>query len=158
LSYGFSQPANAPYYADHAELLISSYNRVTGKHLISPDLTGEAAYQVLFEAPFALASHDSAEDPMFNYGNLTAQKLFEMDWATLLTHPSRHSAEPVNRAERARLLERVTKDGFIEDYQGVRVSSTGKRFMIEEAMIWNLVDINGQYLGQAAALYEWTRL
>lgn len=152
------QLTEAPYSAEQAELLISSFHRVTGKHLISPKLTGEAAYQALFEAPFALASHDTAEDPMFNYGNLTAQKLFEMDWATLLTHPSRHSAEPENRAERTRLLKLVTEHGYIDDYRGIRVSSTGRRFRIDEAIIWNLIDEQGVYRGQAAALYKWAEL
>ncbi len=154
----FATDSANPYLTDHARLLLSSFHRITGKHLISPEGAGEAAYQALFEAPYAVASHDTAEDPMFNYGNLAAQKLFEMNWAILLTHPSRHSAEPENRAERSRLLARVTKRGFIDDYRGVRISSTGRRFRIEEAMIWNLIDGEGIYRGQAAALYQWAEL
>lgn len=156
------QPTNAPssglYSPEHSELLISSFLRQTGKRLISPELSDENAYQALFEAPFPVASHNTADDPMFNYGNLSAQKLFEMDWATLLTHPSRHSAEPENRAERTRLLKRVTEHGYIDDYRGIRVSSTGRRFRIEEAIIWNLIDVEGVYRGQAAALYKWAEL
>jgi hypothetical protein len=143
---------------EQADLLLYSYKHWTGKELIEPQVTTSQTHEALYQAPFALASHDTADDPMFNYGNLTAQRLFEMDWGTLLSHPSRHSAEPVNRDERARLLERVTRQGFINDYKGVRISSTGRRFRIEEAFIWNLIDSEGIYRGQAAALYKWTEL
>jgi hypothetical protein len=143
---------------EQADLLLRSYKHWTGKELVEPLATPSATYEALYQAPFALASHDTADDPMFNYGNLTAQKLFEMDWNTLISHPSRHSAEPVNRAERARLLERVTEHGYIDDYRGIRISSTGRRFQIEEAFIWNLIDSEGVYWGQAAALYKWTDL
>ena len=147
-----------PYSEVHAALLISSYKHWTGKELINVQTSEAETHKALYQAPFALASHDTAEDPMFNYGNLCAQKLFEMDWNTLLSHPSRHSAEPINRAERARLLERVTNQGYIDDYKGVRISSSGRRFRIEEAFIWNLIDAQGLYRGQAAALYKWTEL
>lgn len=147
-----------PYVSEQATLLLSSYKHWTGKELIKTRSSELETHEALYRAPFALASHDTAEDPMFNYGNLTAQKLFEMDWDTLLSHPSRDSAEPANRAERARLLERVTTQGFIDDYRGIRISATGKRFRIEEAFIWNLIDSGGAYRGQAAALYKWTDL
>ena len=68
--------------------------------------------------------------------------------------PSRLSAEPVNQAERERLLALVTQNGYIDNYAGVRISSTGKRCMIKNAVVWNLVD-NGIYKGQAACFTEW---
>ena len=58
--------------------------------------------------------------------------------------------------ERARLLDRVTRDGWINDYEGVRISATGKRFRISNAAVWNLTDIRGNALGQAAAFTDWT--
>jgi len=33
----------------------------------------------VFEAPFFLASHDGADDPVLTYGNRCAPELFEMD-------------------------------------------------------------------------------
>ena len=147
-----------PYTKEQAKLLISSYRYWTGKDLIQPGDTDQQSFQALYEAPFALASHDTAQDPIFNYGNLCAQRLFEMDWDTLVSLPSKHSAEPVNREERSRLLARVTKHGYIDDYQGIRISSTGRRFRIEEAFIWNILDAKGIYRGQAAALYKWSEL
>ena len=61
----------------------------------------------------------------------------------------------MERQERARQLERVRRDGFIDDYAGVRISATGKRFRIEQAVVWNLIDGNGEIHGQAATFDRW---
>ena len=146
------------YLALHAELLISSYRRLTGKDLVENGLAGIEKYQTLYDAPFGVVSHNTAEDPIFNYGNRTALGLFQMDWSDFVSLPSRKSAEPVNRDERHRLLDRVTRDGFIDDYRGIRISSTGIRFWIEDATVWNLINENDEYCGQAAVFYKWTNL
>jgi hypothetical protein len=49
----------------------------------------------------------------------------------------------------------VTANGFINDYQGVRISKTGKRFQIRNAIVWNLTDSAGIYQGQAACFADW---
>ncbi|MEM9256745.1 MAG: MEKHLA domain-containing protein [Pseudomonadota bacterium] len=146
------------YQAAHAELLIASYRRLTGKELVEPAQTCAESYQALYEAPFGVVSHNTADDPIFNYANRTAQCVFEMDWLTFLSLPSRQSAEPEHRAERAHLLERVATCGFIDDYRGVRISSTGVRFCIEDATVWKVVDEQGVYRGQAAVFYHWREL
>ena len=146
------------YQADHARLLLDSYCRWTGKQLV-PDSAAEVdCYRALYNAPFAVVSHNTDADPIFNYANRTAQALFEMDWLAITRLPSRKSAEPVNRAERERSMRRVTEAGFVDSYRGVRISSTGRRFRIEEAVIWNLLDQHDQYRGQAAVLKRWTML
>jgi hypothetical protein len=66
------------------------------------------------------------------------------------------SAEPLNREERQRLLDAVSKRGYIDDYAGVRVSRTGRRFQIAAATVWNVMDENGQRHGQAATFERWT--
>lgn len=43
--------------------------------------------------------------------------LFEMDWNTFVHTPSRYSAGPVDRAERAELLAIVTRDGVSTNYR-----------------------------------------
>ena len=110
--------------------------------------------RALYQADFAVVSHDTQPDPVFNYANLAAQRVFEMDWETFTQLPSRLSADSTNRDERARLMERVRRDGYIDDYSGVRISATGKRFMISRATVWNVVDIEGRYLGQAACFMQ----
>jgi hypothetical protein len=103
-------------------------------------------------------SHGTQADPTFNYGNKTALELFEMDWDSFTSLPSRLSAEPLVQEERDRLLARVRQYGYIDDYTGVRISSSGKRFMIRNATVWNLLDEIGQPYGQAALLKEWQAL
>ena len=76
----------------------------------------------------------------------------------LVGTPSRLTAEPVHRDERARLLERTTRQGFVDDYAGVRISRSGKRFRIEQAIVWNVLDGEGRIHGQAATFDRWTRL
>jgi hypothetical protein len=56
------------------------------------------------------------------------------------------------------LLERVRDHGFIDDYAGVRVSATGRRFRIERAVVWNLLDEAGRLHGQAATFAHWLPL
>lgn len=139
----------------HAQLLLESYQRMLGQPLltIQQDLS---LTQQLFMADFALLSHNTDADPVFNYANRQAMALFELDEAQLVLTPSRLSAEPVNQMQRQALLEQVRSKGYISDYRGVRISRTGKRFMIENAVVWNLLDENGSYHGQAACFSHWT--
>ncbi len=150
-------PAN-DYHGEHAERILSSLFRLTGRHLVDPAINGPDRYRQLFEAPFCVVSHNTEADPVFNYGNRTALARFEMTWDEFTRLPSRLSAEPGVREERERLLDRVTRFGFIDDYQGVRVSASGKRFRVEDSMVWNLTDEDGAYRGQAAALFTWSDL
>ena len=54
------------------------------------------------------------------------------------------------REERQALLDRVTAQGYIDDYAGIRISAKGRRFRIARAVVWNLVDAGGHCHGQAA--------
>ena len=143
------------YQIEHTERLRCTFHALTGRHLIDPALSPEAAAAALFHAPFVVLSHDTAPDPILTYGNLTALKLFALTWEELTEMPSRLTAEAPNRAERARLLAEVTAHSFIDNYSGVRISSTGQRFLIERATVWNLTDNEGQRCGQAATFREW---
>ncbi len=140
----------------HAGLLIDSYTRWTGKPLLAG--AGPDPARSLYHAPFVVLSHDTAADPVFNYANRTAQALFTMDWTTFVATPSRRSAEPLHRDARAALMARVSRDGYIDDYEGIRISADGRRFRIERAVVWNLLDGAGRYLGQAATFAHWTFL
>lgn len=142
----------------HVRRLRTSYQRCTGKPLIDPAIDDEQAPAVLDAAPFALLSHGTEADPLFNYGNRCALQLFELTWEAFTQLPSRLSAEPLLREERERLLARVAQHGYIADYSGVRISSSGRRFMIRNATVWNMQDEEGNACGQAALLPEWQPL
>jgi len=146
------------FLCDHLGLLRRSYRALTGRDLIDPALDDRAAALALYEAPFALLSHDAAADPILTYGNRTAQRLFELDWEQLIILPSRYTAQAPARAAREQLLREVAARGYIDDYAGVRVSASGRRFLIAGACVWNLVDGTGRCLGQAAAFTDWRPL
>lgn len=146
------------YLAEHIQLISKSFKKLLGYSLIDVDIDDKSLAEHLFHAPFALLSHNTAADPLFNYANAKALELFELNWQELINLPSRLSAEPVNQAERDRLLAQVTAKGFINDYQGIRISKTGKRFQIRNAIVWNLTDAAGIYQGQAACFSDWTFL
>lgn len=147
------------YLVDHINLLRRSFRHYVGRDLISADLSDIDAARKIFDAPFVVVSHDSAPDPIFTYGNKTALDLFEMSWQEFTALPSRKSAEPPNREERAQLLAAVSSQGYIENYRGIRISKSGKRFWIEQVTVWNLIDqdryCQDRYCGQAAVYSQW---
>jgi len=142
------------WLSGHVSVLLDSFRELTGCDLIEAgDDPVETARRV-FEAPFFVASHDGADDPVLTYGNRCALELFEMDWEDFVKTPSRFTAEAPNRKERQRLLTAVSEYGFIDDYSGVRISAKGRRFRIWKATVWNVAATNGQ----AATFPEWEYL
>jgi len=116
------------FLVEHVLDIRNSYRQLLLKELI-PDIHSDKQFaRQLFYAPFEVVSHDTASDPVFNYANLKALELFELSWEDFVHLPSRLSAEPVNPAERDRLLAEVTEKNNIDHYEGVRISSTGKDF------------------------------
>ncbi|MGZ8218466.1 MEKHLA domain-containing protein [Methylomagnum sp.] len=143
------------YLAEHVAILRYSLRHWTGRELVDPRMTDVDAARFLFRARFAVASHDTAPDPLFNYANQTAMSLFAMSWEEITACPSRLSAERVNQESRELLLCKVAEQGYVDDYRGVRVGRHGRRFEIEGAVIWNLLDQRGIACGQAAMFEHW---
>jgi hypothetical protein len=147
-----------PEVVEWSQQLLDSYRHCVGRDLL-PRLGGsEAQAHALFHAPFVTVSHGTQDDPILNYGSQLALTLWEMTWEQLVQTPSRLTAEPVNRAERERMLERANLQGYLDNYQGVRISSSGRRFLIEQALVWTVVDQAGHRRGQAATFSHWTFL
>ena len=143
---------------DWSQILLDSFNHFLSYQLVSRNLNPEAQSQALFEAPFVVASHGIQEDPILNYGNKMALELWSMTWEEFTQTPSRLTAEPMNREERKAMLQQAKQQGYIDNYRGVRISSTGTRFLIEKAIVWNLVNSSGNKCGQAATFAHWTIL
>ena len=135
--------------------MLDSYRRWTGRELIARSGDPVVDAKVLFEAPFVIVSHGTQKNPILNYGNQTALNLWEIDWAHLTKMPSRETAEPMHREERELFMTRVKRDGFVTGYEGIRISKSGKRFRIEDALIWNIIDEKGSVCGQAATFSKW---
>ncbi len=155
------RPKPAPensYLIEHARLLRNSYSDLLGRPLAPPDFDDEQAAAYLFLAPMVLLSHDADADPIFNYANMTGLDLFELTWDELIELPSRRSAEAINRADRQKVLDQVSDQGYIDNYQCVRITKSGKRFNANNVTVWNLYDAQNCYQGQAACFSEWTFL
>ena len=142
--------------ADSAHLILGNYRRLFGRDLVDQSDPSRAV-ETLFNAPRAVLSAlgPIGSDHLFNYANRTALELFGYAWDELIGQPSSASAEPVHRDERRRLLDEVERQGFIENYSGIRISKTGRRFRIVNATVFNLLDETGHHLGQAATFENW---
>jgi len=147
-----------PWVIEWTQYLLDSYVRLVKKERIPREGTLLEQAERLFKSPFVVASHGLQDNPILNYGNQVALDLWEMDWKHFTQTPSQSTAEPVNREERTRMLERAKTHGYIADYRGVRISSSGKRFLVERATVWNIQKPDGTPLGQAATFSNWTYL
>ncbi|MEJ2035854.1 MAG: MEKHLA domain-containing protein [Maritimibacter sp.] len=145
-------PENA-FQAAHAGLIMESFARLLGRPLLA-----DADAKALYHADLIVLSHDGADDPVLTYGNLAAQRLWEMSWEALTALPSRLTAEPTEQALRDAMFAQMREKGFIEDYAGIRISATGKRFEIRNAVIWPLLDEDGGKHGEAACFADYAFL
>ena len=130
-------------------LLAASYQRLTGTPLCLGDV---------WSAPLAVVAHGTEHPPLFFYANRTGLDLFRMTPAQFIGLSSFKSAEPGHREERTAMFARLEAHDVVHGYRGVRVAADGTQFIIEDAVIWNLVDEAGTRHGQAAAFDRWTML
>lgn len=138
--------------------MLDSYRHWIGNDLIERTPDAEQQARTLFEASFVVVSHGVEPDPILNYANQTALDLWELSWDRFIKTPSRLTAEPDERAERERLLTQARAEGYYDGYRGVRISSTGRRFRVEQALIWTVIDSAGRPIGQAATFSQWSHL
>ncbi|MCP5142217.1 MAG: MEKHLA domain-containing protein [Gammaproteobacteria bacterium] len=141
-----------------ATLILDSYRHWLGQELIPRSGNAEIDAERLFEHEAVVASHGTEDTPILNFGNRAALHLWDMSWKRFTRTPSRETAEPDAREEREALLAAVERDGYSNDYSGVRISAHGHRFRIRGATVWNLIDANGVLRGQAATFAQWEPL
>jgi PAS domain-containing protein len=138
------------------DLLVSSYRRLlrVDPPFLAPGAHADARW-LYRNASACVLAHNTDLDPHFIYANKAAQRLFEYDWDEFVSLPSRLSAEAPNREERQRLLERVDRDGFATGYSGVRIAKSGRRFRMEDGVLWQLRAEDGNLRGVAATFARW---
>ena len=141
-----------PLDVSFSDLLISSYRKIVGTSLVPDELSGAAAAEWLYHAPFGLLAQDTSLDPLFVYANLAAQRHFEYSWQEFMGMPSRLSAEPQNQDQRQAFMDSVLEQGYVSGYQGWRIAKSGRRFLIQDVTVWNMVDADGALRGQAALI------
>ena len=138
--------------------ILASHRALFGRPLYNLSSNNNDAIQELHLAPYALLSHGLGKDPLFTYGNQTALSLFELTGRQILCTPSRTSAEKNDQKSRGKFMQSVKEKGYAEGYSGIRVSSTGKKFKILNASIWNILDDGKAIIGQAAAFMKWENI
>jgi PAS domain S-box-containing protein len=143
--------------ATFSALLSESYQRLVGTPMADRELaTADGARWLYLDAPFCLLAHNTSPDPTFVYANRAAQHRFGYSWEEFVGLPSRLSAGEPDQRERAEFMDTVRRQGYIDDYRGLRVAKSGARFWIEDATVWNLIDSDGALRGQAALIRRWT--
>jgi len=137
-----------------SKILADSYYQLLGESLINAD-TPEQLSQALFHAPFVLVSHGTQANPIFNYANQTALQLWGLSWDEFTITPSASVTQPDEIKDRALMLKQAAEQGYIDNYQGIRIAKTGKKFLIKQVKLWNLQDETGNPCGQAATFPHW---
>lgn len=145
----------SPQMLQWCQYLLDSYAHWIKHELIPRKGSSYEQAELLFNSAFVVVSHELQNDPVLNYGNQAALNLWEMNWHQFTQTPSRLTAEPVNREERSRMLLQAKNQGFISDYHGVRISRSGKRFFVDQAIIWNIIKPDGSAVGQGATFSTW---
>ncbi|MBU9699816.1 MEKHLA domain-containing protein [Rhodobacteraceae bacterium HSP-20] len=153
---GWQQPAAIAY----ARLLVESLHRLTGHAMADPALPDAALAAALWDMARPLVSHGTEPDPVFRHANRAALSLWEMDWYAFTRLPSRHSAEADTgiQTDRSALLARALQQGWVDGYEGIRISATGRRFRISQTVLWTVTDATGTRHGQAALIGRVTPL
>ncbi|QIZ69957.1 MEKHLA domain-containing protein [Oxynema aestuarii] len=156
MSASISFPETDPTILRQTQLILNSFQDQLGYHLLEIEGSPDTIARSLFDAPFVVVSHGTEADPIFNYGNRQGLQLWEFSWDEFTRMPSRQCVEPSGFDERSQLLSQANQCGYITNYRGVRISRTGKRFIISDVILWNLHDETDRYCGQAATFPHWT--
>jgi len=76
-SIGFG--STSPGQIEHVQLPLDSFARLLGRDLVPRDASPVEQARHLFESAFVVVSHGTEADPVLNYANATALRLWEMD-------------------------------------------------------------------------------
>ncbi|MCM8532503.1 MAG: MEKHLA domain-containing protein [Lentisphaeraceae bacterium] len=128
------------------------------KTLLGESIDADCSAEGLYKSSRVILSHDGTSDPKFTYVNLAAQNLWRIEWKDFIGLHSKYSAEEDERNSRQEMLQEALEKGYFKGYKGIRTSSDGKRFFIKDVIIFNLLNKNGDKVGQAAVFDNWEYL
>ena len=146
------------YLKDYFNSIINSLKKLANIEIVDSSLSLKEQAKQAFNSGYVLLAHDASNDPIFNYANQTALKLFEMSWEEFTNMPSKYSAESDERSKREKFLAEVEEKGYSKNYSGIRISKTGRRFEIKNVILWNVYDSENKKIGQAALFDEYSYL
>jgi hypothetical protein len=132
--------------------ILDSYLRLLGRDLV--ERSGDEADDArrLFDLPLAVLAHDTSPVPLLDWANGAAARAFDAAPEALLGRPSADTTPADAVADRRALFDVLARRGFVTGYSGVRVSLTGRRFMIDDVTVFALADAAGRPAGHAAVI------
>ncbi|MFT7245886.1 MAG: hypothetical protein ACI82A_003257 [Candidatus Azotimanducaceae bacterium] len=86
---------------------------------------------------------------------MRALSLFGYEHLAFLQLPSRETVAPEATAGRHELSARVDQKSIVTDYRGTRLTKTGNRIVIDDGVVWQLMDNLGRVHCHAAQLNGW---
>ncbi len=140
------------------ELILKSHQVAFGKDLLAVEKrkpTLRLLSQELFSISIVVLAHNWGNDPLINYCNSDGLKLWRRRWNQMVGMPSRLTAPLGESKERNLNLKKALGANSVVGYQGVRVDSLGRRFLIKDASIWTIWTKKSFPCGQAASFSSW---
>lgn len=139
-------------FVARATVILDSFRRSVGRDLVAR--SGDPADDAnrLFELPQAVLAHDASTQPLLDWVNAAAAAAFDATPEILIGRPSSATAPPDATADRRQLFEILARRGFVTGYSGVRISLTGRRFIIDDVIVFALADAAGHPAGHAAVI------
>lgn len=139
-------------FVARAREILDSFHRLLGCELVPR--SGDAAEDArrLYGLPRAVLAHDTSPRPLLDWANLAAARAFDATPESLLGRPSAATAPADAVADRRALFDVLARQGFVTGYSGVRVSLTGRRFVIYDVTVLEVIDAAGHPAGHAAVI------
>ncbi|MGK9168781.1 MEKHLA domain-containing protein [Inquilinus limosus] len=142
---------------DFLRLLAGSHARLVGTPLLPEEAGGDAAVQArwLYEAaPFCVLVHNTDADPPSSMPTERPRPASSIACTSSRRCPP--ASPPRRRTGRSGsgCWTPLPADGFITSYRDLRVAKSGRRFWIENATVWRLIDEAGTLHGQAATFRD----
>lgn len=139
-------------FVARATEIIASFRRHLGRELV--ERSGDPAEDArqLFDASFAVLAHNTSPVPVLDWANRAAARAFDATPEALLGRPSADTAPAEAVAERRALFDVLARQGFVTGYSGVRISLTGRRFVIDDVTVLEVTDAAGRPAGHAAVI------
>lgn len=145
--------------AEHIAILDDNLKRHSKRGLLDRmELEEEDDWEdtVHMSTRYALLSHggkNGMDGPIHNYVNFGGCSAFQIGRADFLRVPAARVADPgMDQETWSMILQRLKSDpeNVVENYQGYRSTLTDRRrFYIQDAVVWNCFDADGEYYGQA---------
>jgi MEKHLA domain len=125
--------------------------KLTGTSLLDRMEGIDSIHDVHSCSRYAVLSHGTQQDPIYNYFNQGALLTFQWPEDEVYQLPSRYSAPGGKlRDQRDILMERVVQEQAQTFPEAIRQTKTGQPFRLTDVLLWNVFDTEGSRVGQTA--------